>query len=240
MAGSDPGDWRHEVTDAERARMTRAGFGRRVGLGRHPAALVIDVQNYMVGPPPGGVPGPYPSACGPAATAAVEVLSRFLPAVRALDVPVFYTRFELAPDGSDGGVYLRKRDLLPLEGWCLAGTVGAGIVPAVAPAEGDVVLVKKKPSAFFGTPLLPMLVDRGIDSLLVTGGSTSNCVRATCVDAMSYNYRTTVVEDAVFDRFPGSHRTTLFDLDRQYGDVRAARDVLDELGTAARAHGTET
>jgi maleamate amidohydrolase len=223
------GGWRDRLTEEERARIGGAGFGRRVGIGDRAAVVVIDVQNYMVGPPPGAPDGPYPSACGEAGEAAVAVLARFLPAVRALGVPVFYTCFELAADGSDGGVYLRKRDLLAIDGWCLAGTVGARIVPAVAPEPGDIVLVKKKPSAFFGTPLLSLLVDRGVDSLLVTGGSTANCVRATCVDAMSYNYRTTIVEDAVFDRFERSHVTALFDLDRQYGDVRGCDDVLREL-----------
>jgi nicotinamidase-related amidase len=232
--------WRDELTDAERARIADAGFGRRVGIGERPAVLVIDAQNYMVGPPPGAPDEAYPSACGPAGEAALAVLSWFLPAVRALEVPVFYTRFELAPDGSDGGVYLRKRDLLHTGGWCLVGSVGAGIVPSVAPGAQDVVLVKKKPSAFFGTPLLPMLVDRGVDSVIVTGGSTSNCVRATCVDATSYNYRTTIVEDGVFDRFPRSHVTALFDLDRQYGDVRGARDILDELGSRRIAADTST
>lgn len=231
MAGAQEGAGsRHDVATAEeRARIEGAGFGRRVGIGERPAVVVIDVQNYMVGPPPGAPDGPYPAACGPAGTAAVDVLSTFLPAVRTLHVPVFYTRYELAPDGSDGGVYLRKRDLLAVDGWCLEGTVGARIVPAVAPEAGDVVLVKKKPSAFFGTPLLSLLIDRGVDSVIVAGGSTSNCVRATCVDAMSYNFRTTVLSDGVFDRFERSHTTALFDLDRQYGDVRTARDVLDEL-----------
>lgn len=229
------GGWRDVLTDAERALIDDAGFGQRVGIGSTPAVLVIDAQNYMVGPPPGAPDEPYPSACGPAAQAAMEVLGWFLPAMRELSVPIFYTRFELAPDGSDGGVYTRKRALLRTGGWCLAGSVGAQIVPSIAPAPGDVVLVKKKPSAFFGTPLLSMLVDRGIDSVIVTGGSTANCVRATCVDAASYNYRTTVVEDAVFDRFPRSHVTALFDLDRQYGDVRDARGISDEL--SARVEG---
>ncbi len=227
--GEGSGGWRDRLTPEERARIDGAGFGRRVGIGERPAVVVIDVQNYMVGPPPGEPDGPYPSACGPAGAAAVEVLSTFLPAMRDLDVPVFYTRYELAPDGSDGGVYLRKRDLLTVEGWCLEGTVGARIVPAAAPGPRDIVMVKKKPSGFFGTPLLSLLIDRGVDSVIVTGGSTSNCVRATCVDAMSYNFRTTVVEDGVFDRFERSHTTALFDLDRQYGDVRTARDIVGEL-----------
>lgn len=222
-------NWRDELTEAERDRIASAGFGQRVGIGARPAVLVIDVQNYMVGPPAGAPDATYPSACGPAGVGAIEVLAHFLPAVRALGVPVLYTRFALEPDGSDGGVYLRKRALLDTDGWCLVGSTGAELVPAAAAEPGDTVFVKKKPSAFFGTPLLSLLIDRGIDSVLVVGGSTSNCVRATCVDATSYNYRTTVVEDAVFDRFPRSHVTALFDLDRQYGDVRPAAAVLAEL-----------
>lgn len=232
VATGAPGpNWRTLLTDDERARISSAGFGRRVGIGARPALVVIDVQNYLVGPPAGAPDAEYPSACGPAAAAAVAVLSRFVPSVRRLGVPVCYTRFELAPDGSDGGVYLRKRDLIHSDGWCLAGSTGARVVPAVAPAPGDVVLVKKKPSAFAGTPLLPMLIDRGVDSVLLAGGSTSNCVRATAVDAMSLNLRVTVVEDGVFDRFERSHVTALFDLDRQYGDVRPAADVERELAT---------
>jgi maleamate amidohydrolase len=226
-------DWRSQLSDDERARISSAGFGKRVGIGARPALVVIDVQNYMVGPPQGAPPAEYPSACGAAGAAAVDVLSRFVPSLRRLGVPVFYTTFELAADGSDGGVYLRKRDLIHSDGWCLIGSTGAQLVPAVAPAEKDVVLVKKKPSAFAGTPLLPMLIDRGVDSVLLAGGSTSNCVRATAVDAMSANLRVTIVEDGVFDRFERSHVTALFDLDRQYGDVRAAADIESEL--AARA-----
>lgn len=221
--------WRDDLTDDERARIAGAGFGLRVGIGDRPAVIVIDAQNYMVGEPPGAPSADYPSACGPAGEAAIAALTEFLPAVRALSVPVFYTRFELAPDGSDGGVYLRKRALLSTDGWCLAGSNGVEVVPAITPVNGDHVLIKKKPSAFFGTPLLSMLIDLRIDSVLITGGSTSNCVRATCVDAASYNYRATIVEDAVFDRFDRSHITALFDLDRQYGDVRPAADILDEL-----------
>jgi nicotinamidase-related amidase len=228
VTGTVP-DWRALLSDDERARTSSAGFGKRVGIGARPALVVIDLQNYMVGPPEGAPAAEYPSACGATGVAAVDVLSRFVPAVRRLGVPVYYTKFELAPDGSDGGVYLRKRDLIDSDGWCLTGSTGAQLVPAVEPAPGDVVLVKKKPSAFVGTPLLSLLIDRGVDSVLLAGGSTSNCVRATAVDAMSLNLRVTVIEDGVFDRFERSHVTALFDLDRQYGDVRPAADVESEL-----------
>ena len=86
----------------------------------------------------------------------------------------------------------RKRDFLHRDDWCLEGTTGAELLPEVGPEPGDVVFVKKKPSAFHGTPLLAYLIDRNIDTLVVVGGATSNCVRATVFDSASYNFRTIV------------------------------------------------
>lgn len=211
--------WWDLLTGAERERLRAARFGLSIGFGERPAVLVIDAQNYMVGPPPGAAPGPYPSACGYPARAAVARLMPLLAAARQGGVPVIYTRFVLRPDGQDIGVYGRKRALLSIDGWCLEGSVGAEIVPELRPDDGDIVLVKKKPSAFLGTPLLGLLIDRAVDTLIVAGGATSNCVRATVVDAMSLNYRTAVVHDCVFDRFDISHRVALFDLGRQYADL---------------------
>jgi nicotinamidase-related amidase len=94
-----------------------------------------------------------------------------------------------------------------------------------------VVVVKNKPSAFQGTPLLPILLDRGVDTLVVTGGSTSNCVRATVVDAASLNYRVIVPAECVFDRVDISHRIALFDIDRMYGDVVRLEDLVEALET---------
>lgn len=225
-------DWRAALTAAEQATVARAGFALRVGIGARAAVLVIDVQNYMIGPPAGSTVTDYPSACGPAGRRALARLATFLPRCRELGVPIVYTRFELRRDGSDAGVYQLKRRLLQGDGWCLEGTEGADIVADVAPSPLDTVLVKKKPSAFHGTPLLGLLIAAGIDTVVVTGGSTSNCVRASVVDAVSYNYRTIIVEDCVFDRFPRSHVATLFDLDRQYGDVVPAADVLTALESA--------
>jgi len=229
-----PQPWHDLLSDEDRARLERARFGRRVGFGASPAVIAIDVQNYMVGPASGPT-DEYPSGCGEAAHRAVARLAPLLAAARESGAPVVYTRFELARDGSDIGVYGRKRDLLSIDGWCLAGSPGAEIVPEVAPLPGDLVLVKKKPSAFFGTPLLSLLVDRGIDTLVVAGGATSNCVRATAVDAASYNLRTIVVADCVFDRFDLSHRVALFDLDRQFADVVESEAAIAELRRIGRA-----
>jgi len=226
--------WDDLLGERDREIVARARFGRRVGVGARPAVLVIDAQNYMVGPPPGSTHD-YPSACGPVAVAALDRVAALLDAARAADVPVVYTRFELRRDGADIGAYGRKRDLLDTEGWCLEGSEGARIADAVAPAGSDLVLVKKKPSAFFGTPLLGLLVDRGVDTVIVTGGSTSNCVRATAVDAVSYNFRTIVPEDCVFDRIDVSHRIALFDLDRQYADVVESASLIAGLRAGAAA-----
>jgi maleamate amidohydrolase len=230
---ADPRPWDGLLGPDDEATISHAGFGKRVGLGERAAMLVIDPQNYMVGPPPGSTEA-YPSACGERGVRALEATAALLRVARAHGVPVFYTRFVLARDGSDIGVYGRKRDLLDSEGWCLAGSEGARIHPAVEPRAGDVVLPKRKPSAFFGTPLVGLLIDRGVDTVIVTGGSTANCVRATAVDASSYDFRTAVVEDCVFDRFRLSHLAALFDLDRQYADVVSSDDVLAHLGSLSR------
>ena len=95
--------------------------------------------------------------------------------------------------------------------------------------EGELVLAKEKPSAFFGTPLASHLVALGADSLIVCGTTTSGCVRSTVVDAFSYNYRVTVVEDATFDRSATVHDVNLFDMDQKYADVRNSADVLASL-----------
>jgi nicotinamidase-related amidase len=242
-ARSSARPWDRLLGDDDRRRIATAGFGQRVGFGQVPAVLVIDVQNYMVGPPPGS-PHTYPAACGAVAERALPPLATLIGEARARAVPVIYTRNEYRRDGSDIGVYRRKRGLPETEGWCLAGSEGARIHEAVAPASADIVLPKARPSAFFGTPLLGLLTERGVDTVIVTGGSTSNCVRATAVDAASHDFRTIVVADCVFDRFEVSHLAALFDLDRQYADVVELRGVLEALRSpaprSAPAHATVT
>jgi nicotinamidase-related amidase len=215
------------LSEADRERFESMGFGRQIGFGQRTAVILIDVQNYMVGPPRGSVHH-YPSAC-PGAPEAVDRIAELLDAARTAGAPVFYTRFELARDGSDAGIYRAKRGLPDTEGWCLEGSEGAEILADVAPHQGDFVFVKKKPSAFVGTPLLGYLIDLKVDTLVVVGGATSNCVRATVVDGASLNFRMIVPKDAVFDRFQISHEVALFDIQRQFGDVVAVSDVTDHL-----------
>ncbi|MCX5515738.1 hydrolase [Kaistia algarum] len=220
--------WEAFLTDGDRAVLARGRFGLRMGFGARPAVIVIDCQRYMVGER-GVIDDHYPSSCGAIGWAAVDRAAAILDAARAASVPVFLTRFALDPDGGDIGVYRRKRAFLQRPDWCLEGTEGAELLPEVGPEPGDIVFTKKKPSGFHGTPLLGYLIDRGVDTLIVLGGATSNCVRATVFDSASYNFRTIVPEDAVFDRLAVSHAISLFDMDRQFADVMTSDEVIAHL-----------
>lgn len=103
------------------------------------------------------------------------------------------------------------------------------IVAEIAPRPGDIIIEKNKPSVFFGTLLASYLVDLHADSLIVCGTTTSGCVRATVVDAFSYNYKVTVVTEATFDRGEASHWVNLFDMDHKYADVTPLSEVLGQL-----------
>ncbi|WP_270933652.1 cysteine hydrolase family protein [Falsiroseomonas oryzae] len=221
--------WDAFLTEADHAVLAKGRFGRRMGFGRRPAVLVIDAQRYMVGAE--GEDAAWPSSCGAIGRAALAEIVRLTRAAQAAAVPCFFTRFELDPDGRDIGIYARKRDLLQSQHWCLTGTPGAELAPELTPHARDIVLVKKKPSAFHGTPLLGYLLDRGVDTVIVTGGATSNCVQATVFDAASYNLRAIVPQEAVFDRIPLSHAVALFDMDRQFADVLPSTEVLSWLAT---------
>jgi nicotinamidase-related amidase len=220
--------WSRYLGEEDRAVLARGRFAQRMGFGARPAIVAIDCQRYMVGER-GVKDERFPSSCGEIGWAAVDRIAELLTAARAAAVPIFLTRFALDPTGADIGVYGRKRAFLDRPDWCLEGTPGAELLPEVGPESGDVVFVKKKPSGFFGTPLLSYLVDRKVDTVIVVGGATSNCVRATVFDASSYNFRTIVPSDAVFDRVPISHAISLFDMDRQFADVMSTGDVVRHL-----------
>lgn len=225
--------WQSYLNEEDLAVIARGKFGRRMGFGERPAVIVIDAQKYMVGA--AGSDALWPSSCGEIGRRAVAAIAQVVDAAQAARVPCFFTRFEVDRSGADMGVYRRKRDLLDSEHWCLAGSVGAELVPQLRPGAGDIEFVKKKPSGFHGTPLLGYLVERGIDTVIITGGATSNCIRATVFDASSYNFRAIVPQEAVFDRIPISHAISLFDMDRQFADVVPVGQVLEYLRGAGAA-----
>lgn len=220
--------WEAYLTDEDRATLARGKWGQRLTPGRRPAVIAIDVQNYMVGER-GQPDDNYPYSCGAIGWSAVDASKDIMAAARAAGAPVIYTRFGLDPSGNDGGIFNQKMGRGTGDYSFIEGTHGAELVAEVGPQPGDLVFVKKKASSFFGTPLLAYLTELQIDTVIVVGGSTSNCVRATVVDASQYNYRVLVPREAVFDRFPLSHAVSLFDMNRMFADVLGTDEVIQYL-----------
>jgi nicotinamidase-related amidase len=224
-------DWRTVATERDRAIYEEAGYGRRVVPGNRPMLLVIDVTYGFVGRerlPILEAIGRYPNACGEAGWDAVGAIARLLPVARALGRPVVYSAGFSALGSLGVGLWAQKHPRASD-----APGDANEIVAEIAPGPADLVLPKTKPSLFHGTPLLDLLVREGADTLVVTGGTTSGCVRATVVDAFSYNYPVLVVEDAVFDRGALSHAVNLFDMDQKYANVITSEAALAVLGELA-------
>src|SRR5690606_29047310 len=99
----------------------------------------------------------------------------------------------------------------------------------ISPSSADIVIRKTKPSAFFGTPLVASLIDCHVDTVIIVGGTTSGCVRASVIDAFSYGFSVLVVEEAVFDRGSLSHCVNLFDMDQKYANVLTQADIFEYL-----------
>jgi maleamate amidohydrolase len=165
---------------------------------------------------------------------AVEPARRVLQAARAAAVPVVFTQVVFGPGGCDGGVFFRKVKALEL---FVGRTEMGAIIDELAPLEDELVIPKQYPSAFFGTSLASTLTAAAVDTVVVTGLSTSGCVRATVVDAVSHGFRPVVVRDAVGDRDARPHEANLFDMQAKYADVVAADEVVDRLQAHARGAG---
>lgn len=161
------------------------------------------------------------------AAAARDSNVRLADAARAAGVPVVFTGVTYKPDGSDGGVFYRKAPVLKA---FIEGSPLGAFPPELTPLPGDKVFTKQYPSAFFGTGLAEALHAEGIDTLLITGYSTSGCVRASALDAMQYGFVPLVVREACADRHPAPHEANLFDLQAKYAEVISEAEALAYLG----------
>ena len=221
--------WTGIVSEDEERRYDAAGFGRPQGAGRRPGLLIIDVQYRTVGTerrPYWQAIEEYPTACGEDGWRAVDHIAPLLAAFRARGLPVLYPHVAPKNAATDAG---RLAEKIP----AIMGIDARGydFVAEVAPQPGDVLLPKKHPSAFFGTPLVSHLIDLGVDTLYVTGCTTSGCVRASVTDAFAYNFKVVVPQDCVYDRSPTAHAVNLFDMNAKYADVlpmEAAMALLPE------------
>ena len=203
------------------------GFGGRSGFGRRPALVVIDMTLGFTDPE-------SPLACdleGP-----ISEIQKLLDAARRAGIPIAFTT--VAYRGSDKLTAAAFIDKVPALLTLEAGTRWAEIDPRIAPRETEPVLNKLFASGFFGTGLSSLLTAAGVDTLIITGASTSGCVRATAVDALQYGFRPVVPREAVGDRNEQAHEANLYDVDAKYGDVVPVCDALDLLEevAAAKAH----
>ena len=199
-----------------------AGFARSLAWGRKPAVLVVDFCMAYLDPS---------SPLYARAEAARDATARLLGLARAAGAPVLHTQVRFARGGADGGVFFRKAGALRL----FEGETPMGLPPDVLkPHPGEVVITKQYASAFFGTTLASTLTAMGVDTTVITGVSTSGCVRATALDACQHGFLPFVCRDAVADRDPRPHESSLFDLQAKYAEVVDEAFVADRLRNAAR------
>ena len=190
------------------------GFGNSSGFGRFPALLIVDFVNDFTAPRAFG---------GGNINEAIENTKELLSSARGNEIPVVYTRCVYAEDGSDVGVFgLKARGLASLT----ENAQGGQIVDSLAPRPGEFIVRKTQPSAFFSTGLAPWLIGKGVDTVVVTGCTTSGCVRASVVDSMSNNFRTVVARSCVGDRAIGPHEANLFDMEKKYADLLDSEEII--------------
>jgi nicotinamidase-related amidase len=224
--------WDSYLTEQDKAHLS-ASEHREIGFGERPALLLIDLYRWVFGDEPEplleGIKR-WPGYCGPAAWEAIPPIQTLLKSARDARIPI---------------VHLTGLDHSGVEGWSARGASPQPaelspeardrrerryhIIDEVAPADGEAVLRKSSPSAFWGTPLVGHLNSLGVDTIITCGESTSGCVRASVVDGCTNRYRMIVVEECVFDRHQATHAINLFDMDQKYADVLPLAEVMEYL-----------
>jgi nicotinamidase-related amidase len=222
--------WNEFLTERDKAVFSAAGYGARAGFGKRPALLVIDVSYAFAGDKPGE---PilesikrWRNSCGAESWISIGHIKKLIDKAHDRELPVIYTTGVRRPDMWDSGGWTRKNTRSMEAPKTASNRHGYDIVDEIAPSPKDLVIYKQKPSGFFGTPMTGYLTQLGCDSVVVTGTTTSGCVRATVVDAFSYNYRVAMVEEGCFDRSQASHAMTLCDLGAKYADIVKTDEVL--------------
>ncbi len=195
----------------------KKAYDNRLGFGEKPALILVDfVEAY------------FDESCALYAGVEDALASalRIRELARVAGIPVIYTNVVYYEEGRDGGVFFRKAPVLKN---FLVGDPMGGWPSGLQPALDELVITKQYPSAFFDTSLDSTLKDTGVDTLIITGVTTSGCIRATCVDAMSNGFIPIVVADACGDRHEAPHEANLFDMNAKYADVVSESEIIDYL-----------
>lgn len=190
-----------------------AGFGGEIGFGVKPAVILIDAAKAYIEPDAALYVGSEDAFQGMVSLAAMA---------RENGVPVIFTRVEYAPGGTDGGLFYKKVKALSV---FQTGERLGEFDDRLQPQQGDIVVTKQYPSAFFGTSLASTLNTLRVDTCLMAGFSTSGCVRASTLDALQYGFRPIVATEACGDRDPQVQSANLFDLSQKYADLKTLAQI---------------
>lgn len=197
----------------------RAQLGHRLGFGKRPAVVVVDFQVGFTVPERSPLAGDL--------AAAVTATNQVIAAARKKNVPIIFTTVGYDPHHQDdAGLWPEKVPSLRL---LALGSELVELDPRLDHKPEDLVIVKKYASGFFGTYLASTLTMKAVDTLIVTGCTTSGCVRATVMDALAHGFRPIVPLETVGDRAQEPHEANLFDIGAKYGDVVLLSEVLEYL-----------
>ena len=236
--------WEPYLTAQDRAHLAMTG-PKSIGFGEKPALLLVDLYRWVYGDEPQPLleaVADWPGSCGLAAWDAIPHIQTLLEAARRAGIPVVHLT-GLSNSGVESWSALKKDTrggANPTVKTAAKPTVKDeaaldrerrrfDIIDEVAPVDGEAVLYKTSPSAFWGTPLIGHLNHLGVDTIITCGESTSGCVRASVVDGCTNRYRMIVVEECVFDRHEATHAINLFDMNQKYADVLPLAEVLEWL-----------
>ncbi len=206
-------DYSDVIPEADLEAYRKAGFGKRMGFGKKPCVVVIDMTYGFVDPR-------YALASGDAGRKAVKHISALLNIARGKGIPIIYTTGLNSVANTVAPGISRKVVVNP-------DPKENEIVADIAPHANDVVVAKGKASIFFGTPMLSILNHYAVDTLVITGATTSGCVRGSVVEAASYDYYVIVPEECVADRASVPHKVNLFDINMKYADVIPVSEVIE-------------
>ena len=232
--------WDRFLTERDKAVFADSGYGAKAGGGKKPALLIIDVNYAFCGERPEPILESirkWRTSCGEDAWESLPHIRKLIDRCHEKGIPVIYTTGTVRDDGWDKGSWAWKSSRTEEDVATGAPEArdsnrdGNDIMDEIAPGPQDIVIRKIKPSAFFGTPLMAFLNDLGADSLVVTGTTTSGCVRASVLDAFSQNLRVVIAEEACFDRSQASHAINLCDMNAKYADVVSTSEALDYIDT---------
>ena len=232
--------WEKFLTQQDRDHVAM-GENRQVGFGEKPALLLIDLYRWVCGDKPQPIleaTKEWPASCGLAAWDAIPAIQTVLQSARNAGIPV---------------IHATGRDDDGLAGWSMGRQIYGNqdrspealerrnrrydIINEVAPIDGEPVMRKDSPSAFWGTPLIGHLTAHNVDTIIAVGETTSGCVRASVLDGCTNRFRMIVVEEGVFDRHEAAHAINLFDMNQKYADVLPLADVLEYLGEVGAKRG---